>query len=193
MQGEKYVYIELYLFFYTPRIKFRKKNKNFNNISIGALTNIDNNCSIGDYTYIGLRCTISKANIGRYCSIGNNVSIGPGEHHINWISTSSYLYEDKVDWYEELTHGDVIIGNDVWIGTDSIVRRGITVGDGAVIGANSFVNSDVPPYAIVAGIPAKIIKYRFSEEVIQKLLDSKWFLLDLDDAKELVRKLEKEI
>ena len=103
------------------------------------------------------------------------------------------MYEDRVDWYEELTHGDVTIGNDVWIGTDSIIRRGITVGDGAVIGANSFVNSDVPPYAIVAGIPAKIIKYRFSEKVIRKLLDSKWFLLDLDDAKELVRKLEKEI
>lgn len=176
-----------------PRIKLWKKNKVSDNISIGALTSIDNNCTIGEYTYIGLRCTISKANIGRYCSIGNNVSIGPGEHRLNWISTSSFLYEDKMDWYDVLTQGDVTIGNDVWIGTDSIIRRGITVGDGAVIGANSFVNFDVPPYAIVAGVPAQIIKYRFSEEVIQKLLDSKWFLYDLDDAKKIVRNLEQEI
>lgn len=158
-------------------------------IDVKKSTKIDSNSIIGKYTYIGERCTITRAIIGRYCSIGNNVSIGPGEHDVDLVSTSSYLYCGGV-WYDKLTEKPVVIGNDVWIGTDSIVRRGVTVGDGAVIGANTFVNKDVPPFAIVAGNPAKIIKYRFSQKKIEYIIQSKWWLLDLELARIAVRKLE---
>ena len=95
------------------------------------------------------------------------------------------------EWYNELTKDKIIIGNDVWIGTDSIIRRGVTIGDGAVIGANSFVNKDVPPFAVVAGNPAKLIRYRFSQKKIDCILKSEWWLLDLEQARIAVEKLEK--
>lgn len=144
--------------------KFKKKSNRENKVlfKVGIETQImspyyiDSNCNIGSYTYIGLYSNISKATIGNYCSIGNNVVIGAGEHDINTISTSAHLYEGE-NWYDELTQKDVNIKNDVWIGTQAIIRRGVTIGDGAVIGANSFVNNDVPDFAVVVGSPAKII------------------------------------
>ena len=83
----------------------------------------------------------------------------------------------------------VTIGHDVWIGTRAIVLDGITVGNGAVIAANSVVTKDVPPYAIVAGVPAKIIKYRFNDDKINKLNDSKWWELDLNEIKQKINNL----
>ena len=181
--------------------RYKKLLKKMNNSIRGIIhrlhknkgnTQIDEKTFIGEYTYIGRNCLISRATIGRYCSIGNNVSIGPGEHRLNRISTSSFLYDHKVDWYSELTREDVNIGNDVWIGTDSIIRRGVTIGNGAVVGANSFVNKDVPPFAIVAGNPAKIIRYRFDEKKIKEIQDSKWWMKDLDNARHIVSNLEKD-
>lgn len=146
---------------------------------------------IGNYTYVGRNCSITKASIGRYVSIGNNVSIGPGEHQLDRISTSSYLYESDVDWYDELTNKSVIIKNDVWIGTDSIIKRGVTVGNGAVIGANSFVNKDVPDFAVVAGNPARVIKYRLNENIRKAILKEEWWNLPLDEAKKAIKVIEK--
>lgn len=152
---------------------------------------VDNNCEIGDYTYIGSNCNLTKATIGRYTSIGNNVTIGPGEHKLDKISTSAFFAQK--DNYEELTEKDCIIGNDVWIGVDSIIRRGVKVGDGAIIGANSFVNKDVPDFSIVAGSPAKFIRYRFDESTIEKIKTSKWWEHDLDESKEIVQNLQREL
>jgi len=160
------------------------------NVQIGENSKVDKHSVIGEYTYLGSNCFVTKATIGRYVSIGNNVSIGPGEHRLDRISTSNYLYDHKINWYEELTEKDVVIGNDVWIGTDSIVRRGITIGNGAVIGANSFVNRDVPPYAIVAGNPAKLIRYRFSPNIIKIIEESQWWKNELNEAREIVDKME---
>lgn len=150
---------------------------------------VSNDSQIGGYTYIGFNCCITKAKIGRYVSIANNVSIGLGEHDYNQISTSSYFYENA---YEKLTAKECIIGNDVWIGVDSIIRRGVKIGDGAVIGANSFVNSDIPEYSIAVGNPAKVVKYRFSKEKIEMIRSSQWWNLDLKEAKKIIQQLEKQ-
>jgi len=139
--------------------------------------------SIGDYTY-GKPRVISweegtTLRIGKYCSIGSNVIIFLGsEHRIDWIST----YPFPVLWEEARgipghpsTKGDVAIGNDVWIGYGVTILSGVHIGDGAVIGAGSVVIKDVPPYAIAAGNPCTVIKYRFDKEVIEKLLKIKWW------------------
>lgn len=149
-------------------------------IVVGHSTQIDDKSIIGSYTYIGDRCTVTRASIGRYVSIGNNVSIGPGEHDLNKISTSSHFYGNI---YEELTQGVCTIESDAWIGVDAIILRGVRIGFGAVVAANAVVTKDVPNYAVVAGIPAKIIKYRFAEIEQSELLNSKWWEKDLEEAK----------
>ena len=128
--------------------------------------------------------------IGNYCTIGDNVYIGQGEHNYRQIALSGQLYD--FNSYEKYTQKDCIIDNDVWIGVGAIILRGVTIGDGAVIGANSVVTKDIPPYAIAVGSPAKVIKYRFSEEEIKKLLEVKWWEYDMEEARKIVAKLEKE-
>jgi virginiamycin A acetyltransferase len=149
-------------------------------------SNISKDSFIGDYTYVGFNCNITKSNVGRYCSIANNVTIGAGEHVIDDISTSSLFYTDA---YEILTKKKCVIQNDVWIGVNSVIRRGVLIGNGAIVGANSFVNKDVPAYAIVAGNPAKIIKYRFDIDFINLLIASNWWDNEIEEAKILIRKL----
>ena len=170
------------------KLKSKLKNPSAPSIMEGSLVSRDT--QIGDYTYIGVNCSITKAQIGRYCSIANNVSIGPGEHALNGVSTSSLFYEDA---YTKLTEKPCVIGNDVWIGVDCIIRRGVRIGNGAVIGANSFVNSDVPDFAVVAGTPAKHVKFRFTPEQISRINTSKWWDLELKAAKELLKKLSIEL
>lgn len=161
-----------------------------NNTSIMPGTMIDDNCKVGNHTYIGYNCCITKAKIGRYVSIANNVSIGSGEHNLERISTSTLFYESP---YEELTKKEVIIGHDCWIGVDCIIRRGVSIGNGAVIGANSFVNKNVPDFAIVVGSPAKVIGYRFSSDQICLIDSSKWWEFDVEEAKNAINGLEKAI
>ena len=142
---------------------------------------------IGDYTYIGYNCIITKSSIGRYCSIANNVSIGIGEHKINRVSTSSIFYEEP---FETLTQGECIVGNDVWIGSNAVIRRGVRIGNGAIIGANSFVNKDVNDFEIVGGVPAKHIRYRFNLNNIKLINESNWWNLDFESAKIKIKELE---
>ena len=169
---------------------FGNSNSKFLNVEVmkGALISADT--LIGEYSYIGFNSFITKSNIGRYCSIGANVSIGLGEHVIDGISTSSLFYKNP---YSILTQKDCIIGNDVWIGVDSIIRRGVKIGNGAIVGANSFVNKNVPPFAIVAGVPATIIKYRFSDEQIVKIADSNWWDFNIKEAQVIISTLSKEL
>ncbi len=119
----------------------------------------------------------SKANlkIGKFCSISDDVTIFlGGEHETN--TSSCYPFTLK----NHQTKGNVTIGNDVWIGQYSTILSGVNIGDGAIIGANSLVTKDVPPYAVVGGNPAKLIKYRFDEETIEKLLELKWWDWDIN-------------
>jgi acetyltransferase-like isoleucine patch superfamily enzyme len=158
-------------------------------VNIGKYSRVSKDTQIGNHSYIGRHCSISKATIGRYVSIANNVSIGNGEHNLNRVSTSSMFYDDP---YRELTAGDCIIESDVWIAVDAIIRRGVTVGFGAVVGANSFVNADVPAFAIVVGSPARIVGYRFDEKQRQNILESRWWTQEPEAAKSIIAKLESE-
>lgn len=133
---------------------------------------------IGAYSYINSGFCRSYVEIGRYTSIGRNVSLGLGEHDINNFSTSSYIqsYNKTVNILVSTNpKRRLIIGNDVWIGDGVFIKSGITIGDGAVIGANCVVTKDVPPYSVVVGVPGQVIKKRFSDETIQKMLELKWW------------------
>lgn len=148
--------------------------------------------NIGKHSYIG-GCTVIKnpkeTTIGKYCSISHHAQIGLSGHPTNHLSTHSFQYvEYGIECYGDLRtpKNNVIdisktvvpaihIGNDVWIGHSAIIKDGLNIGDGAIIGAGAVVTKDVPPYAIVGGVPAKIIKYRFEEHIIKDLLELKWW------------------
>ncbi len=144
---------------------------------------------IGRYTYTGKNFTSWHSKIGTFCSISWNVSIGGANHDYNRVTTHSFLYSkdygffDDEPGYDRFTD-ECIIGNDVWIAANACICRGVTVGDGAVIAAGAVVTHDVEPYTIVGGVPAKPIKKRFSDEVIQLLLKSKWWELPTNIIKE---------
>ncbi len=149
-------------------------------------------CVMGKYSYCDKSCYVGnpQTTIGKYCSIGRDVSIAPGNHPLNFLSTSSYFYCGFLDWNNskkdeyDNTSIPCKIGNDVWIGHGVFIRDGITVGDGAAIAAGAVVVKDVPPYAVVGGVPAKVIKYRFDEETIKRLLELKWWDMDEKILKE---------
>lgn len=167
--------------------KKKKKKRIFDETTkVCESSRVSKDSTLGKYCYIGERCDVTKAQIGNYVSIANNVSIGPGEHSVRSISTSSLFYDSP---YAELTAEACSIGSDAWIGVDSIVRRGVSIGIGAVVGANSFVNSDVPNFAIVAGSPARIVGYRFPEDKQTLILQSCWWEHDLEQAKEIMSRI----
>ena len=144
---------------------------------------IINHCKIGEYTYVNNNTTIQNTNIGNYCSISHDVLIGLGAHPLNLLSTSNIFYKKKNPFGLQLTPKDyafneykkIYIENDVWIGAKSIIMDGIHIGNGAVVAAGAVVTKDVPPYAIVAGVPAKIIRYRFNENQCSQYLASHWW------------------
>ena len=148
--------------------------------------------TIGDYTYISVNSFISLTEIGKFCSIGPNFFCGWGIHPTNGISTSPLFYstkgqnsfckENKIQDREKIT-----IGNDVFIGANVTVLDGVTIGDGAVIGAGTVVSKDIPPYAVVAGSPVKILRYRFDQNLVQKLHELKWW----DFSDEQLKNIEK--
>lgn len=142
--------------------------------------------SIGRHTYTGSNTKIIASRIGRFCSISWNVTIGGGNHDYTQFTNHSFLYDsysclrpDNIDPLYDRLEKPVNIGSDVWIGAGAIILRGVNIGDGAVIGAGTVVTKDVPPYAIVAGNPGKILRYRFDDDMIEKIKESMWW--DLPD------------
>lgn len=141
-------------------------------------------CEVGKYTYISTNCIICKTKIGNYCSIAGNCIVSAGKHPVNMVSTSPVFYASKNNLNKcfnvaEFTEFDeTVIGNDVWIGVNAFIKGGISIGDGAIIGAYSVVTKDVEPYTIVAGNPARVIRKRFDDAVIEALQKSKWWELD---------------
>lgn len=142
-----------------------------------------NNVTLGDFSYLASGCIFANCTIGKFCSIGPDVHAGLGIHPTrNFVSTHPLFFStqkqtqisfaDK-EYFNE--HAQITIGNDVWIGARAIIIDGVTISDGAIIAAGAVVTKDVPPYAIVGGVPAKLIRYRFTDDQIQKLLEIQWW------------------
>ena len=152
---------------------------------------IGSDVEIGEYSYVNKGTYILSGKVGKFCSIGYSVQIGMPEHPTNYLATSPRLY-GSVDGGDNIFglppawkdyKNPPTIGNDVWIGSNAIILQGVNVGDGAVVAAGAVVTKDVPPYAIVAGVPAKVIKKRFDSETVEFLLQWKWWDLPPDELK----------
>lgn len=139
------------------------------------------NVSMQKHSFCGYNCEICNAEIGSFCSIANNVIIGGAMHPITWVSTSPVFYDGrdsvkkKYSTHKRQEDLQTIIGHDVWIGEGAKIKQGIKIGTGAVVGMGAIVTKDVPPYAIVAGNPARVIRMRFDEIIVQQLLASQWW------------------
>lgn len=152
---------------------------------LGEYVAINRNCVLDrsemDFgSYINYNTTLKNVIVGKFCCISWNVCLYGGSSH-NYHAPSMYtkyhwkhIFGSSID-----TTGDekakVIVGNDVWIGNGAIVINGVTIGDGAIIGAGAVVTKDVPPYSVVAGVPATLLKKRFDDSVVKRLLDIKWW------------------
>lgn len=149
------------------------------------------NTRIGAFTTVNGGFIDHCRAIGRYCSIGQDVRIGEPNHPIDWISTSTFQYNGRrYGWHpsadsyhptdpkvrgQHFSGGAVEVGHDVWLGARVSLLRDVTIGHGAIVAGGAVVHKDVPPYAIVGGIPAKVIRYRFDEETIARLLAARWW------------------
>jgi acetyltransferase-like isoleucine patch superfamily enzyme len=158
------------------------------NCSVGIYNTISDNVTLldvtmGDFTYVSYNTVIKHASIGKFCSIGPNCSIGLGVHPIREVvSTHPIFYStlkqaqicfaDK-NYFDEYVRVD--IGHDVWIGENVTIVDGVSIGNGAVIAAGSVVAKDVASYAVMGGVPATIIRFRFTDEQISELLELKWW------------------
>jgi len=153
-----------------------------NRATIGIGTYIDGNLDIKAWD--GCEDSHTRLTVGKFCSIAPGVKIYlGGNHRMDWVTTfpfPDYFKHHAHYTGHRTTNGDVIIGNDVWIAGDVTILSGVTIGDGAVIGNKSLVTKDIPPYAVVGGNPAQILKYRFDDDIIEKLLNIKWWDWELD-------------
>lgn len=155
-------------------------------VSIGHRVEVHVDVTVGAFSFINTDTVIYRnTKIGRFCSFARGCEIGAANHPTTMLSTHSFQYSGwmfpKVPGYTHprsvryLAHSFTEIGSDVWVGAQSIVKAGVKIGHGAVIAANSVVTKDVPPYAIVGGSTAKLIRYRFSEDIIERLLKAAWW------------------
>jgi virginiamycin A acetyltransferase len=148
--------------------------------------------SIGAYSYgdptIFFPQSGAKLSIGNFCSIANDVRLMlGGEHRVDWVTTYPFMrvFDEARHFVgHPKTKGDIQIGSDVWIGRSATVLSGVTIGHGAVVAAASVVVKDVPPYAIVGGNPAKLIRHRFSESQIAQLLATQWWTWPIERIKQ---------
>ena len=156
-------------------------------------TQVGPDAVVGKYFGMNESCFIARATVGAYCAFGARTSINPFNHPVDWLSTNEFQYHPaSFNWVEEYNDfkrlertpemfAHVTIGSDVWSGHNANIMPGVSVGDGAVIAAGAVVTRDVPPYAVVAGVPATIKRYRFDEKTIARLLSLKWWDLELSE------------
>ena len=155
--------------------------------------------SVGQYSYGGLKVLAfnndAKLKIGSFCSVGPEVCFNlSADHYTNHIST--YPFKVKMLYsslFEGFSKGDIVVDDDVWIGYGATIMSGVHIGQGAIVAAGAVVTKDVPPYAIVGGVPAKVIKYRFGAEMIEKLLKVDYGKLSKEDIEKHIDELYKEL
>lgn len=174
------------IIFYRNRVKLT--NTSYKDTVSFAYESDIRHSIIGDYSSIGRYTKITHTEIGKYCALSWDITINAVEHPWNHLTVHSFPYvpleHNSFVTKRIQKHKKVIIKNDVWIGANSVIMPGVTIGNGVIIGATSVVTKDIPDYAIVVGVPAKIIKYRFSEDIIKRLLQLKWWDLDSKIIKE---------
>lgn len=152
-------------------------------VSLGQVQVGCRELQIGAMTYIRSSSELlNVSRIGRFCSVGNGVVIGQDKsaHPLDWVSSHPFQFCRDSSMRYEPTEPPVRMGHDVWLGREAMILEGLNIGTGAVVAARALVTHDVPPYAIVAGIPARVIRYRYSPELIEALLSSRWWELPID-------------
>lgn len=158
--------------------------------------NLIRNTSLGKGSYTGTNTIIKQSRIGKFCCISWNVSIGGSNHNYKNVSLyTDYWHNRTFDAGIEIKEPEkpsVIIGNDVWIGSGCNILEGVTIGNGCVIGAGSVFTKDVEPYSVVVGVPARTIKKRFSDEIIELLEHIEWWNWTDDKIKENIEFLRNE-
>ena len=182
------------MLYYFSYVKFKIFNpKRIKNTRFGKKTFIGNgshvvNSELGDFSYIAYNTKCYNTRIGNYCSIGSDCVIGGAEHPLTSISSSPVFYDKKNpckvyfgNWKWDSFSKETIIGNDVWIGDHSLIKAGLSIGNGSVVGMGSVVTKNIPPYEVWAGNPAKFIKRRFNEEIVADLMNSNWWVKEPDD------------
>lgn len=169
------------LFFFKKRWQKLNQHNDTYPIDLFPLSTVQ----VGRFTYGGIKVLTFgedyKLVIGDFCSVGPNVLfILQADHPINHISTFPFKVKVLGEKYEATSKGDIVIEDDVWIGANVTILSGVHIGKGAVLAAGSVVTKDIPPYAIVGGVPAKVIKYRFNDDIIQELLTVDYSKIDRD-------------
>lgn len=163
------------------RGKAIRDSKLASSVVVNAGTQIVN-CQIGRYSNIGYDCTIINTSIGNFTCLADFITIGSAQHPMDWVSMSPVFENVKNSGskkrfakFDVAPEPRTIIGSDVWIGHGAIIKAGVKIGNGAVVGAGAVVTKDVEPYAIVAGCPAKEIRKRFSEDIVNRLIKTEWW------------------
>lgn len=152
--------------------------------------------SMGRHSFCGYDCDIFHAEIGSFTSIASNVTIGGAKHPMEWVGMSPVFYKGRDSIRKKFVLNELsppqktIIGNDVWIGKSAIIISGVEISNGAVIGAGSVVTKNIPPYAIAAGNPAKIIRYRFDRKTIEHLESIEWWNLKDNEIQKIAQHIK---
>lgn len=151
------------------------------------------NSELGKYSYIGRDTSLSNTSVGNFSCISNYCAIGGGSHPMEWVAMSPVfnntggIIKKKISCHEYKAGKETKIGNDVWIGSHCLIKGGVTISDGAVVGMGAVVTSDIGPYEIWAGVPAKMIRKRFKDEEIEKLLRIQWWNKSEEELIEISR------
>jgi len=154
--------------------------------AVGARTSISET-TMGDYSYVVNDSSIIYCEIGKFCSIAAHTRINPGNHPLERVALHHFTYrsksyqlgpEDDHEFFEWRRSHKVTLGHDVWIGHGAVILPGVTIGTGAAVGAGAVVSKDVPDYAIVVGVPAKVLRYRFPDAIQKRLLKLAWWNWD---------------